>query len=78
MMSRSEAAGQGHGRLVRNLLDAQEESEEKSEAKGRAADEADEGERGGGIILGKKGKGGSAAAGKLPSKTEVSTEKRSR
>jgi len=68
----NDPSGQGHGRLVRNLLDAKEEMEQKGDDKEAAVD-AEEGGGGGGIILGKKGKPGQVGAGgKLPSKTEVS------
>ncbi len=69
----ADAAGQNHGRLVKNLLDAKEEMEAKGDDKvgGGAIEEAED--KGGGIILGKKSKAGAAAGGggKLPSKTEV-------
>jgi len=66
----NDPSGQGHGRLVRNLLDAKEEMEQKGDEKDRAAD-ADDAEKTGGIILGKKGKA-TGAGGKMPSKGEVS------
>eukprot|EP00322_Chrysochromulina_rotalis_P010417 CAMPEP_0115828600 /NCGR_PEP_ID=MMETSP0287-20121206/658_1 /TAXON_ID=412157 /ORGANISM="Chrysochromulina rotalis, Strain UIO044" /LENGTH=440 /DNA_ID=CAMNT_0003281823 /DNA_START=13 /DNA_END=1334 /DNA_ORIENTATION=+ len=70
----SEAGGQNHGRLVRNLLDAKEEMEQKGEDKEKPTDGEADGERGGGIILGKKSKPGAAGGGgKLPSKTEVNS-----
>jgi len=69
----SDASGQQHGRLVKNLMEAKEEMDAKGEEKASAAKEDDEA-KGGGIILGKKSKAGAAGAGgKLPSKTEVTS-----
>jgi len=61
--------GDGHGKLVRNLLDAKKDFDLSAEEKDKK--EADEGGDGG-IILGKKG-GAAAAGGRLPSKTEIDT-----
>jgi len=71
----SDAAGQNHGRLVRNLLDAKEEMETKGEEKGGGGADDTDADKGGGIILGKKAKAGAAGGGggKLPSKTEVNS-----
>lgn len=66
----NDASGQGHGRLVRNLLDAKEEMEQKGDEKDRAADTEDA-DKSSGIILGKKGKA-TGAGSKMPSKGEVS------
>ena len=67
-----DAEGQGHGRLVQNLLDAKEEMEAKGEDRERAPDGAPEDPKGGGIILGKKTKAGQqSSGGKMPSKTEI-------
>ena len=64
------AEGEGHGKLVRNLLDAKNEMEAPEDVGGvgGGAPEADEGGDGG-IILGKKGRGAGKAA--LPTKTEM-------
>jgi len=62
--------GEGHGKLVRNLLDAKAEMEQPGEEE--QALQPVEGEAEGGIILGKKGaKTGNAV--KLPSKNEINT-----
>jgi len=62
--------GEGHGKLVRNLLDAKAEMEQPGEEEGTLPMGDDEGD--GGIILGKKGaKTGSSV--KLPSKNEITT-----
>jgi len=60
--------GEGHGKLVRNLLDAKLEMESAGD------DDAKKDEAGGdsGIILGGK-KAGGAAGGRLPTKTEINT-----
>merc|ERR1719213_1149803 len=65
--------GEGHGKLVRNLLDVKNEADVTAGADARKAGaDADDGGADGGIILGKKSsKAGKGAA--LPTKTEMHT-----
>ncbi|KAL1528009.1 hypothetical protein AB1Y20_009380 [Prymnesium parvum] len=64
-----DAKGEGHGKLVRNLLDAKAEME--LPGNDEQASKAEENEAEQGIILGAKG-GKAAGASKLPSKVEIS------
>jgi len=62
--------GEGHGKLVRNILDAKAEMEVPGDEEGGGVGGDEEGESG--IILGKKGaKAGNQV--KLPSKNEINT-----
>jgi len=65
-------SGEGHGKLVRNILDAKQEMESQSNEKDAPLQEGDT-EGPGGIILGKKG--GKAAGNQkaLPSKNEINS-----
>jgi len=64
---RVDTDGEGHGKLVRNLLDAKKDFDLSAEQKEKQeAEEAD-----GGIILGKKGPSAAAGGGRLPSKSEI-------
>jgi len=66
------------GRLGKNLLDAKNEMEAMGAERERAgAQEQEEAESAGGIIIGKRGKSGTGGGGKLPSKGEVSALRQS-
>lgn len=63
--------GEGHGKLVRNILEAKNEMDSTAAEKEKKGGAESKEPKESGIILGKKGK--VSAASKLPSKTEINS-----